>query len=134
MVKRLEMQNDGTFKKTEKKRIYPKIIKSIVDKSEFRPNVSDVRNLLTSDKIGSPVTALYDSIDGKMPKYSNYDMTHLTDITETDKVIETLANISAENQKEAIKTGKIELAKIKENAKKAQENLKSNSTGGEKTE
>ena len=117
MVKRLEQLNNGEFKMIKPKRIYPKMIKSVVDKSSFMPNVNDARNLLTSEKIGSPVTALYDFYNGETKGIGNHQIQRINDITEIDKAIEIQTKIANENITDAVSKGK---KIIKEQIKKAE--------------
>lgn len=88
MIVRLEQQSDGTYKKVVPKRIYPKMIESVVDTSNFRPNVNDARALLSSEKIGnSGVKLLYDFEDGRANGPNHSWMRNRPDITEIDAKI-----------------------------------------------
>lgn len=98
--------NDSSYKKIKPERKYPEVLKSVVDKSSFMPNVSDVRNLLTSEKIGQPVTALYDFYKGETEGFGNYAISHgVNDITEMDKAIEIQKSKANENLKKAVREG-----------------------------
>ena len=88
MTVRLEQQRDGTYKKVAPKRKYPEMIESIVDTSNFRPNVNDARSLLSSEKIGnSGVKLLYDFEDGRDNGPNHSWMRNRPDITEVDAKI-----------------------------------------------
>lgn len=91
MIQRLSQNSDGTYKIKKGKRIYPQQIKSVVDRSSFRPNVQDARNLLTSDKIGQPVTSYYDFYNGEVGDkdfVGQHQIIHTQDLTEYDIMIE----------------------------------------------
>lgn len=111
MTVRLEQQRDGTYKKVVPRRKYPEMIESVVDTSNFRPNVNDARSLLSSEKIGnSGVKLLYDFEDGRENGPNHSWMRNRPDITEIDAKIEAM-------QRDTDKM----LKKASEKAKKAAE-------------
>lgn len=104
MTPRLSQLNDGTWTTKSPKRKYPKMLESIVDKSNFRPNVNDARDLLSADKIGSSnIKMLYDFDDGRVNGPNHAWMRNRMDITEIDAQIE---KMSKEAQQMVKKAGK----------------------------
>lgn len=86
---KLEQKNDGSWKKSFPRRKFPKMLESVVDKSNFKPNVNDARQLLSSDKIGgNDVKLLYDYTDGRTTGPNHAWMRNRLDITEIDKELE----------------------------------------------
>lgn len=109
-MKILKMQNDGSYKKKELKKFkIPKFSKSDVDKTDFRPNTEDVKNLIhgMAGSVRTPLFHFEDGIDNGVP----YEMMNANaDITEIEETYERLRNQAEES---IAKTNK-ELKKLKD--------------------
>lgn len=133
MVARLQQQTDGTYKKVAPKRKYPEMIESIVDTSNFRPNVNDARSLLSSEKIGnSGVKLLYDFEDGRENGPNHSWMRNRPDITEIDAKIESMQKDTDKMLKKASeKARKVAEENMQEIAEMKKTTVQNTSSSGE---
>lgn len=123
----LEMLENGEYKKKKwSKRPKPKMIESVVDKSNFLPNVNDARNLLDSAKKTPTTIGLYDFEHGETKGVGHTYMRNNLDITEIDKMQEVIKKEVDKNLKNALQKGKKEMDKMQENEKAETPNVSKN--------